>query len=234
MNGRTARIGESADPARDVVSVDGRRIGAEPLAYWLLHKPLGVVTTRRDPQRRQTVMDLLPQRLGRLFPVGRLDRETSGLLLLTNDGPLAHALLHPSHGVEREYVVRVRGTPSAAALRRLAAGIDLEDGRTAPARVSRLGGDDDATTLRLVLVEGRKRQIRRSLAALGHPVLALRRVRMGPLQLGRLAPGEARPLSPRERAALARAAGLAGSRARRNPVKGAARRAKRGTSKSPR
>jgi 23S rRNA pseudouridine2605 synthase len=157
-----------------------------------------------DPEGRETVLDLVPSRGQRLFPVGRLDRDTEGLLLLTNDGRAAHALLHPSHESEREYRVSVRGRIGAAALRRLAEGVELEDGRTAPARVG--AADFDARTglsrFSLVLVEGRKRQIRRSLEALGHPVARLVRVRMGPLRLGRLAPGEARALTPAERRAL--------------------------------
>lgn len=228
VNGRPARIGESVDPGRDALCVDGERVVAEPLAYWLVNKPAGVLTTLRDPQGRRTVRELLPALPLRLFPVGRLDRDTEGLLLLTNDGPLAHALLHPSHGVEREYEVRVRGRMRARALRRLAAGVPLDDGTTAPARVEAVRHDaaHGTTSLRLTLTEGRKRQIRRSLRALGHPVVALRRVRMGPLQLGRLASGAARPLRPRERAAVLSAAGLAGARARSSGRKGAPRKGK--------
>lgn len=231
VNERPARLGERVDPARDVVRVDGARVVAEPLAYWLLNKPPGVLTTRRDPQRRPTVLDLLPKGVGRLFPVGRLDRDTSGLLLLTNDGPLMHGLLHPSHGVEREYVVRASGAPTPATLRRLAAGVALDDGVTAPARVARVGDDARTTTLRLTLVEGRKRQIRRALAALGHPVVALERVRLGPLRLGRLAPGAARELSSREVAVLLRAAGLGGAR---SPARGGGSRARTSRAKGAR
>ena len=208
VNGRTARLGERVDPARDLVCVDGVRVEAEPLEYWLVNKPKGVVTTVRDPEGRTAILELVPGRRGRLFPVGRLDRDTEGLVLLTNDGPLAHALLHPSHGIEREYALRVRGRMSEDALRRLAAGVELEDGRTAPAGVERVAWGEDETQLHLTLVEGRKRQIRRALAALGHPVRSLRRVRMATLRLGRLARGAARPLRARERAALLRAAGL--------------------------
>jgi 23S rRNA pseudouridine2605 synthase len=161
-----------------------------------------VLTTLRDPEGRQTVVDLLPPeaRRARVFPVGRLDRDTEGLLLLTNDGDVAQALLHPSRGSEREYLVTARGRVSAESLRRLAAGVPLDDGPTAPARVAGARHDprSDTTRFRLVLREGRKRQIRRALRALGHPVVALVRVRMGPLLLGRLAPGAARPLSAQE------------------------------------
>jgi len=234
VNGRVAALGESADPARDVVCVDGQRLVAEPLAYWLVHKPLGVVTTVRDPEGRSAILDLVPERSVRLFPVGRLDRDTSGLVLLTNDGPLHHALLHPSHGIEREYAVHARGAMSDEALHRLARGVLLEDGATAPAGVDRVTRDRETTSLHLTLVEGRKRQIRRALAALGHPVIALRRVRMGPLRLGRLAEGAARPLHPAERAALLRVAGLGGPPARRSPGKRPPGRGKGKTSKTPR
>ena len=193
-------------PSRDEVAVDGERIAREPPAYWMLHKPTGVLSTVRDARGRTTVLDLLPSPGARVYPVGRLDRDTEGLVLLTNDGDLAHALLHPSLGNEREYRVTVRGRIGAAALRRLARGVVLEDGPTAPARVGRARFDARAqrTTFALTLIEGRKRQIRRALAALGHPVVALLRVRMGPLRLGRLTSGRARLLDARERRALRR------------------------------
>ena len=206
VNGERAELGQSADPGRDVVTVDGVPVAREPFAYWLLHKPRDVITTVHDPQGRATVLDLLPPeaREVRLFPVGRLDRETEGLVLLTNDGALAHVLLHPSHETEREYRVTVKGRATAAELGRLAEGIELEDGVTAPARVGRARFDAGGGTTRfgLTLVEGRKRQIRRALEALGHPVVRLVRVRMGPLRLGRLASGRARPLASAERRAL--------------------------------
>ncbi len=207
VNGRPAQLGASADPARDRIEIDGRRIHVAPAEYWLLHKPRGVITTRRDPQGRPTVVDLVPESEQRLFPVGRLDRETEGLVLLTNDGPLAHALLHPSRGVEREYRVDVRGRIGAAALRRLAAGVELKGGiRTAPAKVGRgvWNARDGTTRFTLTLIEGRKRQIRRACASLGFPVVRLLRVRLGPLRLGNLAPGATRALSARERRALER------------------------------
>jgi 23S rRNA pseudouridine2605 synthase len=204
VNGRTATVGESADPDRDTITVDGAPVRREAAAYWLLNKPRGVLSTVRDPQGRPTVRDLVPARGARLFPVGRLDRDTEGLVLLTNDGRLAHALLHPSHRVEREYRVTVRGRVAAETLARLARGVVLEDGVTAPAKVGRPAVDpaSERSRFTLTVIEGRKRQIRRALAALGHPVVELRRVRMGPLRLGRLPPGRARPLSARERKAL--------------------------------
>lgn len=205
VNGVAAGLGDSADPERDRIQVDGRLLELEPREYWILHKPRGVITTRRDPQGRPTVVDLVPESGRRLFPVGRLDRETEGLVLLTNDGPLAHALLHPSHGVEREYRVTVKGRMLADELRRLATGVELKGGVvTAPARVTRFRWSERSGTSRftLVLIEGRKRQIRRACAALGHPVLRLLRVRIGPLRLGRLAPGATRRVSAAEQRAL--------------------------------
>ena len=137
VNGRVAALGESADPDRDVVDVDGAPVEREPLAYWVVHKPRGVLTTVHDPEGRPTVLDLLPARGTRLFPVGRLDRNTEGLVLLTNDGRIAQTLLHPSHEVEREYRVTVSGRIAATSLERLAEGVMLEDGLTAPAQVGR-------------------------------------------------------------------------------------------------
>lgn len=204
VNGRIAALGESADPDRDVVAVDGAPVEREPLAYWIVHKPRGVLTTVHDPHGRPTVLDLVPVRRTRLFPVGRLDLDTEGLVLLTNDGRIAQTLLHPSHEVEREYRVTVSGRIAATSLARLAEGVMLEDGVTAPARVGRPTWQAASGTTRftLTLIEGRKRQIRRALESLGHPVVALLRVRMGPLRLGRLPSGAARRLSPRERKSL--------------------------------
>jgi 23S rRNA pseudouridine2605 synthase len=204
VNGRVAAVGDSADPDRDVITVDGVPVEREPLAYWIANKPRGVLTTVHDPHGRPTVLDLVPPRRARLFPVGRLDRETEGLVLLTNDGRIAQTLLHPSYEVEREYRVTVSGRISATSLTRLAEGVMLEDGVTAPARVGRptWRAASGTTRFTLTLIEGRKRQIRRSLEALGHPVVALRRVRMGPLRLGRLPSGAARRLTARERRSL--------------------------------
>lgn len=206
VNGVPARLGDSADPDRDVVALDGMPLVLEAKQYWIVNKPRGVLSTVRDTHGRRTILDLLPARDARLFPVGRLDRDTEGLVLVTNDGALAHALLHPSHGVEREYVVSVRGVLERREQGRLARGVRLEDGVTAPSRVARVHPDRelDTTTFHLTLAEGRKRQIRRALRALGHPVRALRRIRMGPLRLGRLPPGVARRATPEERAALHR------------------------------
>ena len=217
VNGVTASVGDSADPMRDVVTVDGEPVHPESLAYWMLHKPRGVITTARDPEGRPTVLDLLPSkatRRTRLFPVGRLDLDTEGLVLLTNDGALANVLMHPSYGCEREYRVTAKGRLSPDELRRLAAGIVLDDGPTAPALVAkeRFDARNGTTVFSLTLTEGRKRQIRRALLALDHPVLKLLRVRMGPLRLGDLEHGNARRLSSPERSALQKAASIASKR----------------------
>lgn len=223
VNGRVANLGDRADPSVDDIRLDGERLLREKPSYWVINKPRGVITTVRDDEGRRTVLDLLPRNVGRLFPVGRLDRETSGLLLLTNDGDTAHALLHPSLGNEREYKVNVKGEIDERAVGRLQKGVPLEEGRTAPGRVSGIRFDSDSGTssFSLVLVEGKKRQIRRSLLILGFPVRRLVRVRVGPLRLGRLAVGEARPLRAEERRALlAHVARLKGSDERpRKPIK---------------
>ena len=183
--------------ARDVVELDGRRVARQPLAYVLLHKPAGVVTTARDPEGRPTVVDLVHQDV-RVVPVGRLDAATTGALLLTNDGPLAHRLAHPRYGVEKVYVADVDGVPSEETVARLAAGVELEDGPTAPAHVRRLG----PSRLELVLHEGRNRQVRRMCEAVGHPVRRLHRSRYADLEVDDLAPGEWRELSRPEVAGL--------------------------------
>ena len=179
--------------ARDRVEVDGREVARQPLRYVLLHKPSGVVTTARDPQRRPTVVELVPHE-PRVVPVGRLDADTTGVLLLTNDGQLAHRLAHPRYGVEKAYVAVVEGDPDDAALRELREGVELDDGRTAPARVRRLGPG----RVELVLHEGRKHQVKRMLAAVGHPVTRLHRSAYAGLTLGGLEPGACRELEPSE------------------------------------
>lgn len=204
VNGAVAGLGDRARPASDDIRLDGERVLAERPVYWIVNKPQGVVTTVRDESGRRTVLDLLPPRVGRVFPVGRLDVETTGLLLLTNDGETAYAMLHPSLGNEREYRVSVKGAIDAKAIARLEKGIRLEEGRTAPGRVKDVRIDPKAGTssFSLTLIEGRNRQIRRSLLVLGFPVRRLVRERMGPLRLGSLAVGEARPLTPDERRQL--------------------------------
>jgi 23S rRNA pseudouridine2605 synthase len=179
--------------ARDRVEVDGQEVTRQRLRYVLLHKPGGVVTTARDPQGRPTVVDLVPHE-PRVVPVGRLDADTTGALLLTNDGQLAHRLAHPRYGVEKTYVADVEGDPDDDALRRLSEGVELEDGRTAPARARRLGPG----RVQLVLHEGRKHQVKRMLGAVGHPVYGLHRSRYAGLDLEGLGPGEWRALAPHE------------------------------------
>ena len=175
--------------SRDRVEVDGREVTRQPLTYVLLHKPAGVVTTARDPQGRPTVVDLVSHEV-RVVPVGRLDVDTTGALLLTNDGALAHRLAHPRYEVEKVYEAEVEGEPSDEALRRLAEGVELEDGVTAPAVVRRLG----PSTVELSIHEGRNRQVRRMLEAVGHPVRRLHRSRYAGLTLDGLDPGEWREL----------------------------------------
>jgi 23S rRNA pseudouridine2605 synthase len=179
--------------AADRVEVDGREVGKQRLAHLLLHKPAGVVTTARDPQGRPTVVQLVPAE-PRVVPVGRLDADTTGALLLTNDGALAHRLAHPRYGVEKVYEVEVRGEPSDDVLRRLAEGVELDDGLTAPARARRLGRH----RLELTLHEGRNRQVRRMLETLGHRVTRLHRSGYAGLTLDGLEPGAWRELAPGE------------------------------------
>jgi 23S rRNA pseudouridine2605 synthase len=185
--------------SRDRVEVDGREVARQRLAYVLLHKPAGVVTTASDPQGRTTVVDLVSHEI-RVVPVGRLDVDTTGALLLTNDGQLAHRLAHPRYEVEKVYEAEVEGKPSDEALRRLADGVELEDGLTAPADVRRLG----PSTVELSIHEGRNRQVRRMLEAVGHPVRRLHRSRYAGLSAEDLAPGEWRELDESEIAALTR------------------------------
>jgi 23S rRNA pseudouridine2605 synthase len=177
----------------DVVAVDGERVQKQQLAYLLLHKPAGVVTTASDPQGRRTVVDLVPKE-PRVVPVGRLDADTTGALLLTNDGELAHRLAHPRYGVEKTYVVQVEGTPDDEALGRLERGLELEDGPTAPARARRLADD----TIELTIHEGRNHQVKRMLAAVGHPVVRLHRSAYAGLRVDGMEPGTWRALAADE------------------------------------
>jgi 23S rRNA pseudouridine2605 synthase len=185
--------------AGDEVELDGRALSSQALAYVLLHKPAGVVTTARDPQGRPTVVDLVSH-ASRVVPVGRLDADTTGALLLTNDGPLAHRLAHPRYEVEKVYAAEVEGRPDDDALRRLEEGVELEDGRTAPARVRRLG----PSRIELAIHEGRKHQVKRMLEAVGHPVTRLHRSRYAGLALERLRPGDWRELTGPEVKSLRR------------------------------
>ena len=206
VNGEVvSELGARVDPLVDIVEVDGRVVTLASLpAYIVLNKPVGYVTTMSDPQGRPTVADLVPRDPAGLFPVGRLDRDTTGLLLFTTDGELAHRLLHPRFHVEKVYRASVEGTPSRGGLDALAAGVELEDGTTAPARV-RLVDAGPPAEVEIAIREGRKRQVRRMFAAVGHPVISLHRTSFGPILLGDLAPGAHRHISPEEIAALKRA-----------------------------
>ncbi len=204
VDGQVAILGQRVDPERHVICVDGKLAQTvENKIYFLLNKPLGVVTTASDPQNRPTVLDLVSTDT-RIFPVGRLDMNTEGLLLLTNDGRLAHLLTHPSSGIPKEYLARVDGDPSPGDLRRLREGVMLEDGMTAPAQVSRVSEG----LIRIVIHEGRNRQVRRMCSAVGHDVTRLVRTRIGPLQDATLAPGAFRQLSISEVRKLMEAVGL--------------------------
>ena len=201
VNGARAEPGARVDPESDRIEVDGVTIGVRPgLVYYLVNKARGVVSTSSDPQGRPTVVGLVPAE-PRVFSVGRLDADTEGLLLLTNDGDLAQRVAHPSHGVDKEYLAEVKGKPSRGALRQLRDGVELDDGRTAPAKVSLVG--DGA--LRIVLHEGRNRQVRRMCEAVGHPVRRLVRTHIGPLTARKLAPGEWRELTQAEVRSMERA-----------------------------
>jgi 23S rRNA pseudouridine2605 synthase len=204
-------LGARADPARDVVAVDGERVAAGgPRRTLLLHKPRGVVSTVTDPEGRPTVRDLLAGHGVRLYPVGRLDLNSTGLLLLTDDGALAAALLHPRHALPRTYHAKVRGTPAMEALTRLRRGVRLDDGKTAPSRVRVLGRLPTKSWLEVTVFEGRQHLVRRMCAAVGHPVDKLARVRFGPVALGTLPIGAWRELDADEVARLRAAAGLSG------------------------
>jgi 23S rRNA pseudouridine2605 synthase len=196
VNGEVAGLATFVE-REDRVEVDGEEVSPEPLTYVLLHKPPGVVTTASDPQGRQTVVGLVGHER-RVVPVGRLDADTTGVLLLTNDGPLAHRLMHPRYEVDKVYVADVEGKPDDEALARLAEGVELEDGTTAPARVRRLV----PSRIELTIHEGRKHQVKRMLAAVGHPVTRLHRRSYAGLTVEGLEPGEWRELGPDEVATL--------------------------------
>ena len=209
VNGTPAIPGQQVTPGIDTVTVDGNRV--EPVSastYLMMNKPVGVLTSVSDDRGRQTVVDGLPAGRPRVFPVGRLDLDSRGLLLLTDDGELAGRLMHPRYHVEKEYRVVVKGRPGEDALRRLSEGMVVRGERFEPADVRVLHGGDGNTRLSMVLREGRKREVRRLWQALGHPVLDLQRVRIDGLELGDLAEGEVRPLRSDEVARLKSAAGL--------------------------
>lgn len=208
VNGEVVtELGRRVDPARDRVAVDGSQVVLDTrLRYWLLNKPAGVVSSAADEHGRPTVTQLVPGR-PRVFPVGRLDRDTEGLLLLTNDGVLAHRLTHPRYGVEKRYLAEVERLP-AGAISRMLAGVMLEDGPARAVRARIVAGAGRRRMVEVVMVEGRNREVRRLLDAVGAPVRRLVRTAIGPLRLSGLAPGEYRPLRPEEVRRLYQAAGL--------------------------
>jgi 23S rRNA pseudouridine2605 synthase len=209
VNGRPAELGNRVDPAVDRIAVDGVPVPTDPgLRYLALNKPPGVTSTLRDPHAARTVAAFLPPGEPRLVPVGRLDRDSEGLLLLTNDGDLAHRLQHPRFGVEKEYLLEVEGAVSRQAIGRLTRGVVLEDGPARALRAALVERTRGRSALTVVMGEGRKREVRRMLAAVGHDVTRLVRVRIGSLRLDRLRPGEVRPLEPEEVMALYRVTAL--------------------------
>ena len=194
VNGEIPELGEKVDPETSQIEVDGLKIGVrQDLVYYLVNKPIGIITTSKDPQKRSTVIDLVPTH-PRVFPVGRLDADTEGLILMTNDGDLTHYLTHPSFGIEKEYLVQVEVKPSRNAIRQLRQGVELDDGLTAPAKVSLV----DEKLLKIVIHEGRNRQVRRMCESIGHPVIRLVRSRIGPIVDRSLSPGSFRELTNQE------------------------------------
>lgn len=200
VNGKTvSEMGYKINPDRDQVTFKGKRVQPEKeKVYLMFNKPARVVTTLRDPQQRAKVSDFLKGLITRVYPVGRLDYNSEGLLLMTNDGDLAYRMLHPKFRVEKTYLVWVKGMVSPQALERLARGVFLEDGPTLPARVRRIAGKEGNTLLEITIREGRNRQVRRMCQVVGHDVLSLKRTRFGPLTLGGLQPGCYRPLTEKE------------------------------------
>jgi pseudouridine synthase len=203
VNGKIVRKpGSTVEPERDIVEVDGERIETEEKVYVLLNKPGGYLSAVTDARGRPTVSELTAGLPARLYPVGRLDMDTEGALLMTNDGELCHRLTHPKFGVEKTYHATVRGKPSNAALLKLRKGIDIGEGKTSPARVRLLGAKGSLSRIEITVHEGRKRQIKRMCKTIGHPVARLRRIEFAGMRLGRLKPGEYRQLSRAEVAKL--------------------------------
>ena len=208
INGRVAILGNRVNPHKDRITLDGAPIPTHPdLRYFALNKPSGVTTTLSDPHADRSLVPLLPPG-PRVVPVGRLDRESEGLLLLTNDGDLGHRLQHPRFGVEKEYLVEVEGEISKAAVAKLSGGVELDDGVARAVRAGDVRRSRGRSALTVVMAEGRKREVRRMLAAVGSPVLRLVRVRVGPVRLGDLRPGATRPLTLEEITGLYGATGL--------------------------
>ncbi len=199
VNGKVAEIGMKADPLRDHIKVNGRLlVNPEKKVYYIFHKPRGVLTSLGDPQGRPTVNDFVRGIRQRVFPVGRLDYDSEGMLLLTNDGELTHAILHPSKKIPKTYLVKVKGVLEEEEMERLRKGIRLDRTVTAPAKVKPLRKTDNNSWIEMTIYEGKKRQIRRMLERVGHPVMRLMRIRINGLEMGKLKPGEFRRLSPDE------------------------------------
>jgi len=215
VDGRPVReLGTRVDPDHQKVCVDGQPVKGERHVYWVVNKPRGYLCTNRDPARRPLAIDLVPQVSQRVYTVGRLDEDSEGLLLLTNDGDLAFQLMHPRFGVEKTYLVMVAGNPSREDMLQLLKGVYLSSGQVKAKRVKRLKSQGESTWMRIVLNEGKNREIRRMLARLGHKVLRLKRTALGPVELGRLVSGKARKLTGPELTALREAASR---RKRREP-----------------
>jgi 23S rRNA pseudouridine2605 synthase len=216
VNGKVATLGDKVEATTDAVELNGAPVNLDPnVRYLALHKPVGVVATMKDPQGRRDLRTLLPKEGPRVFPVGRLDRDTEGLLLLTNDGDLANKLLHPRYGIEKEYLAEVEGRPTSHQLGRLRGGVELEDGPARVASVRIVDARPGRGQLRLVMTEGRKREVRRLLQAVGLPVGRLVRLRVGPIRLGAMRPGTLRPLEADEVLALQKTVAKAERRAAR-------------------
>ncbi|MBQ1876656.1 MAG: rRNA pseudouridine synthase [Selenomonas sp.] len=209
VDGRAAVLGEKADPAAQRIAVDGKPLPrAERHVYYLLHKPTGYISTARDERGRRTVLDLLPEVRERIYPVGRLDGDTSGLLLITNDGTLMNGLLHPRYEVSKTYVAQVAGQVTEQSLEQLRRGLQLEDGMTAPAKARLLGSRGGLSKVEVTIHEGRNRQVRRMFSAIGCDVRKLKRVRFAFLSLKDVAVGQHRPLTPKEVDRLYQLAGI--------------------------
>jgi 23S rRNA pseudouridine2605 synthase len=206
VDGRAVRELATRVGPEQVVKVDGVAVRAEKYVYWLVNKPRGYLCTNHDPSRRPLVIDLVPQINQRVYTVGRLDEDSEGLLLLTNDGDLANHLAHPRYGVQKAYLVLVAGNPAPADLKKLLEGIYLAEGHVKARQVKRLKKQGNSTWLRIVLSEGKNREIRRMLAKLDHKVLRLKRIEIGPVELGNLTPGKSRPLTLHEIKSLKRLA----------------------------
>jgi len=218
INGQVVReLGTKIDPDTQEVAVDGKDLHVERSVYWLVNKPRGYLCTNYDPAGRALATDLVPHVTQRVYTVGRLDEDSEGLLLLTNDGDLAFRLMHPRFGVEKTYLVQVAGKPERDDMEKLLKGVWLSDGHVKAKRVKRLKGQGESTWLEIVLSEGKNREVRRMLARLGHKVLRLKRIAIGPIQLGRLRSGKSRPLRGEDLELLKRATQR---KARRAPVGG--------------